>query len=104
MISKMCGRFSCEMALASRSKRCLRSGLSARCSGSTLIATVRSRQLCRIAQFEGHWNPDLRMSAMGSNPNAIHSSANRVNVETSFTNMRLPETVGCVHVELSATS
>lgn len=41
---------------------------------------------------------------IGSNSNAVHSSANSVNVETSFTNMRLPETVGCVHVELSATS
>src|SRR5690348_4743892 len=35
------------MARASRSKRCFRSGLSDRCDGRTLIATVRSRRVSR---------------------------------------------------------
>src|SRR5215831_13962924 len=41
----MLGWFSEEIARASRSKRCFASGLSERCAGRTLIATVRSRRV-----------------------------------------------------------
>src|ERR1700693_3888692 len=39
--------FSDEIARASRSKRCFASGLSDRCCGRTLIATVRSSRVSR---------------------------------------------------------
>src|SRR5580704_4817457 len=41
----MLGWFSDEMARASRSKRCLASGLSERCAGRILMATMRSRRV-----------------------------------------------------------
>src|SRR3984893_8158163 len=44
---QMLGWFSEEIARASRSKRCFASGLSERCAGRILIATVRSRRVSR---------------------------------------------------------
>jgi hypothetical protein len=43
----MCGCESCEIVFASRSKRCRDSGEAERCTGSTLIATVRSSRVSR---------------------------------------------------------
>ena len=43
----MCGCESCEIVLASRSKRCRTSGDADMCDGSTFTATVRSSRVSR---------------------------------------------------------
>src|SRR2546421_4182182 len=52
----MLGWLSEEIARASRSKRCFASGLSERCAGKILIATVRSRRVS-LAQYTSPMPP-----------------------------------------------
>src|SRR5262245_43534134 len=63
----MWGWFRLETARASRSKRWRRSGLRARCSGSTLMATVRSRRVSR-ARYTSPMPPAPRGASTSYGP------------------------------------